>query len=253
MTSMRGSGSAWPNLTVWHLNSLVVVVIVGGVAVLIARWRFVQFRERRTVAIGIASLALLLASDIQTLAMTSYRCHMIEHIVIVTLVAPIFAASVHWPLSKSTATLGFLAFTLVVPLYHVTRLGGLVMSHSYGHVLELATFLVIGIWFWAPVYGARQMMSPLMRTCYVALAVPIIVTTGLVLWSSSRSYLESVNMNMAGITISDIHEGGLVMMLLGTVTMLGHVMGLAILALRQSLRSQEPLGRLVRVQTVARP
>ena len=185
--------------------------------------------------------------------MTSYRCHMIEHIVIVALIAPIFASSIRQTLSKSVATLGFLAFTIVVPLYHVTRLGGLVMGHSYGHMLELATFLIIGIWFWTPVYGARQMMSPLARTCYVALAVPIIATTGLVLWSSSKTYLRSVNMNMSGITIADIHEGGLVMMFLGTTIMLGHVLCLATAALRQSLRSQEPLGRLTPLHTVAHP
>lgn len=243
MKSMPGGGSGWPNLLVWHLDRLVVLVALGGVAVLMVAWRRLRSRERWSLSAGFASLALLMASDVQTLAMSSYRCHMIEHIVVVALIAPIFASSVRWQLSKSSATLGFLAFTLIVPLYHVTRLGGLVMSQSYGHALELVTFLVIGIWFWAPVYGSRKEMSPFARTCYVALAVPIIATTGLVLWSSSRSYLGSVNMHMPGITITDIHDGGVVMMVFGTAFMMGHVLLLSTDALRRSHRNQEPVGR----------
>lgn len=243
MKSMHGSGSAWPNLAIWHLNSMTVVVVLGGAVLLISARRNLRSRERRALGIGFASLALLMASDVQALSMSSYRYHMIEHLVIMMLIAPIFASAARWPLSKSAATLGFLAFTIVVPLYHVTRLGGLVMSHSYGHVLELATFLLIGIWFWVPVYGARQVMSQFVRTCYVALAAPITATTGLVLWSSSGSYLKNVNMNMAGVTLSDVHQGGIVMMVLGTMLMTAHVLLLVVRSLSQSLRNHEPVGK----------
>ena len=122
------------------------------------------------------------------------------------------------------------------------------MSHGYGHVLELATFLAIGIWFWTPVYGSDQLMSPLTRMSYVALAVPIIAITGLVLWSTTASYLSNVNMNMPGIDLHDIHQGGDVMMLFGTTLMLVHVFILGVNASWRSLQRQVPLGdRYVRV------
>ena len=247
MNPMRGGGSAWPDLMLWHLNSLVLIAVVGIVVTLLGTGRSLSSRQRGALSTGFAALAVLLASDVQARSMTSYRCHMIEHIVIVTVIAPIFALAVRRQLSKSAATLGFLALTVVVPLYHVTGLGGLVMSHGYGHVLELVTFLIIGVWFWAPVYGAHQSMSPLMRTCYVALALPIVATTGLVLWSTTSTYFSSVDMNMPGITIVDIHHGGVVMMILGTLMMLMHVVILAARAIRLSLERQVPLGdRFVR-------
>ena len=248
MTNSSGGGSAWPDLIVWHSNPLVLIAVVGLVVALLGTGRSLTSRQRWALGVGFTSLAVLFASDIQARSMTSYRCHMIEHIVIVTVIAPIFASAVRRPLSKSAAAIGFLALTIVVPLYHVTGLGGLVMSHGYGHVLELATFLAIGIWFWTPVYGSDQLMSPLTRMSYVALAVPIIAITGLVLWSTTASYLSNVNMNMPGIDLHDIHQGGDVMMLFGTTLMLVHVFILGVNASWRSLQRQVPLGdRYVRV------
>ena len=236
---MQGGGAAWPAWTTWHLTSAVAAVAVVGVATLWATWSRLGPRRRTLVTGGFAAAALLLSSDVQTLSMTSYRCHMIEHLVVILVIAPLFAAAVDRPVSRPFATAGFLAFTVLVPLYHLTPLGGWVMQYSGGHLLELSSFLVVGVWFWAPVYGHRRVMGDRQRITYMVLALPVIATTGLVLWSSTTASLHSTGMDMAMVTVVDIHDGGLLMMTWGSALMLGHIaLNVAVAVLRRHVGRQ---------------
>jgi cytochrome c oxidase assembly factor CtaG len=243
MPMSHGEGSAWPSLASWHLTGTLVAAIAVGGLILALSWRVLRPSQRSFFAAGCACTALLLASDIQARSMSSYRCHMIEHIAVVLVIAPVFAAGVRRALSRSSATVAFLAFTVVVPVYHLTRLGGYVMDHPDGHLVELLSFLVIGVWFWTPVYGAGRVMSDRQRILYVALATPVIATTGLVLWSSTSASLHDINMNMSMIDLGDVHNGGMVMMVLGTLLMLAHLAGLSLASARRELVTHQPVGR----------
>ena len=112
---------------------------------------------------------------------------MVEHIWSCSLIAPLIAGAIKCRLSRPMATAGFFAFTLLVPLFHLTPLGNWVMKYPEGHYIELTSFLVVGVWFWLPVYGGRRTLGDQQRITYTVLALPVIATTGLVLWSSTNA------------------------------------------------------------------
>jgi cytochrome c oxidase assembly factor CtaG len=160
---------------------------------------------------GAVLLLLLVCSDIQQRAMMSYQSHMLEHMLVTLVIAPIFAASLSLKHSKPMVSIYFLSFTVLVPLFHLSRLGGIVMLHSGGHDLELLCFLVVGVLFWSPVYGALTPLTEFQKISYVLLAAPVVTFTGLALASSNSSMLATTDMSMTMITLNDVHAGSLVM------------------------------------------
>lgn len=239
---MMRVGASWPQWGSWHFSEVVIVVGALGAATLLATWPHLQPRQRLLLSLALVVSEALLASDVQSLSMSNYPCHMVEHIVVILIIAPLVAGALKIRLSRTTATMGFLSFTVLIPLFHLTPLGSAVMNYSEGHDFELVCFLLIGIWFWLPIYGPARTLADQQRIVYCVLALPVIATTGLVLWSATPASLSSVGMNMAGITIADVRDGGVVMMVLGTALMLTH---LAALLARSALRqraTREPVG-----------
>jgi hypothetical protein len=74
------------------------------------------------------------------------------------------------------------------------------------------------------------------------LALPVIATTGLVLWSSTNASLHNVGMNMSNISIVDVRDGGVVMMAFGTSLMFAHVAILCLSAATRQRAIREPVG-----------
>ncbi len=239
---MNASGSAGPHWGMWHFTSAAGSLTLLGVAVLLVLWRRLTWRQKMLLASGVVSAVLLLSSDVQRLAMSSYPSHMIEHLLVVFVLAPLVAGAIAIPVRRPFATLGFLAFTVLIPLYHLTPLGSWVMSQSGGHYVELASFLFVGVWFWTPVYGMRRVMGDQQRLTYTVLAMPVIATTGLVLWSSTSTSLQDTGMRMAMVTIGDIHSGGAVMMLWGSLLMGVHVAGVALHSMLRARAARQPVG-----------
>ncbi len=237
--SPAASATHWES---WHLSEAAVVLAAVGVAGLLVTWARLSRRQRRLLVVGLVGACALLSSGLQVEAMSSYPAHMVEHIVVLLVIAPLFAAATRAHVSRSAATIGFLAVTVLVPLFHLTALGGWVMQYPDGHAVELAAFFVVGVWFWMPVYGAGSSLSESQRVTYCVLALPVIATTGLVLWSSTPSTLHSVGMSMADVTIADVRSGGVVMMSLGTTLMLGHVLALSARAASRQRARRVPAG-----------
>jgi cytochrome c oxidase assembly factor CtaG len=242
MMRMTGNGSAWPTWSSWHLSGSVVVVVVAGLVGLMALWPRISSRQKLLLTTGLVATVLLLSSDIQELSMSSYPSHMVEHIVVVLLIAPLIAGAINLRLSRPMATAGFFAFTLLVPLFHLTPLGNWVMQYPDGHYLELTSFLFVGVWFWIPVYGGRRTLGDQQRITYTVLALPVIATTGLVLWSSTNASLHNVGMNMPNVSIGDVRDGGIVMMAFGTALMFAHVAVLSVRAASRQRAIREPVG-----------
>lgn len=212
----------WPAFNVWHLGPIGVVIIVATFVTFSILERRSPPRARRALLGGVLAAALV-SSDVQLTSMTNYRSHMIEHLVVALVIAPLLASATTIRWSKPLSTAGFLGFTALIPLFHLTRLGGLAMSTSFGHALELLSFLVVGVAFWIPVYGAGRTLSDRQRLTYVLLALPIVATTGLVLWSSTRVSLGITDMNMRAVSLADVHGGGYVMMTWGSAAMLANL------------------------------
>lgn len=223
MMHMTGGGAAWPKWDSWHATEVGIVVSGIWIALLLVAWPRITARQKCLSSLGLLATVLLLSSNVQALSMSSYPSHMVEHIIVILLIAPLVAGATTFQLSRTMSTVGFFAFTILVPLFHLTPLGSWVMKYSGGHYVELGVFFAVGVWFWIPIYGGGSRLGDQQRVTYSVLALPIIATTGLVLWSSTASSLQSVGMNMSNITIADVRDGGLVMMALGTTLMVAHV------------------------------
>ncbi|MFY9783254.1 MAG: cytochrome c oxidase assembly protein [Acidimicrobiales bacterium] len=242
MMRMTANGAAAPNWGSWHVTEAGIVVAAVGIAALLAAWPRIATRQKCLLSLALLTTVLLLWSDVQALSMSSYPSHMVEHLIVVLVIAPLIAGGTTTRVSRPMSTIGFFAFTLLVPLFHLTPLGGWVMRYPQGHYVELIAFLVVGVWFWMPVYGGGRTLGDKQRITYTVLALPVIATTGLVLWSATASSLQSVGMDMSNITIVDVHDGGLVMMVLGTILMVAHVLVLCVRAARRQRTLRIPVG-----------
>lgn len=236
------SGSTWPSLEVWHVSVAAMVVAVGGACVIAVAARERSVREVRPWIVATILLVALLCSDVQATAMTNYRSHMIEHLAVVTIIAPLFARGSRLRVSRSAATLGLIAFTLLVPLYHLTRVGAWVMVQSGGHYLELGSFLVVGIWFWLPIYGRRPSLSDTQGLVVTFIALPVITTTGLVLWSSDARSVANMSMAMPSMSVASLHAGGMVMIEWGSSLMIAHLVLQAAVAISRRRALHQPVG-----------
>ncbi len=241
MMHMTAKGSVWPSFGSWHLTEAGMVVSALWIAVLLTLWPRITTRQRCLLLLGMLTTLLLLCSDVQALSMSSYPSHMVEHIIVVLVIAPLVAGATSFPLSRPMSTVGFFSFTFLVPLFHLTPLGSWVMQYPEGHYVELAAFLIVGAWFWIPVYGSGALRDQ-QRITYTVLALPVIATTGLVLWSATASSLKSVGMDMSNVTIADVRDGGLVMMVLGTTLMIAHVAVLCLSAAARHRALRMPVG-----------
>lgn len=239
---MTHGTETWRFFGTWHLSVLILVIGIAAVVWLRIMANHRTFRELIPWSLAIVVSMVLLSSNVQATAMTSYRSHMIEHLIVILIVAPLVAGGMRWRLSRSGATCALLAFTVLVPLYHLTRMGAWVMQQQGGHVVELVSFFIVGVWFWLPVYGVNRAMTDLQRITFTFIALPVIATTGLVLWSADSDSLSSVGMAMPGMTLNQVRVGGLAMIEWGSALMIVHLIALMSMALHQRRGERVPVG-----------
>lgn len=233
----------WPTLTQWFFNWTAVAALLLSAVGLVVVWKRTDYWQLTRLILGVVVLVALLFSDVQRLSMMSYQSHMLEHIVVTLLVSPLIASAVAIKVSRSWATFFFLLFTSLVPLFHLTRLGGIVMLHSGGHDVELCCFLAVGVLFWLPVYGKGSSMGQSQKVLYVIVAAPVILLTGIALANAGAQSLNSTDMAMTMITLPDVHSGGVVMMW-GGLAMVVQGLVLGTVLLKQHLKSVRSPGSL---------
>lgn len=209
--------------TDWHVTwtSLIVPALIAAVG----WYRRKAGRSAVWVALAVASAALV-SSPLHRSAMHDYSSHMVEHVLVVLVLAPL--AVLAWRpsgVTRSAMTFAFLTYVVLVPLYHLTRLGGIVMSSPGEHATELIIFGLVGIFFWCGPYASD--MSALERTTYVALALPVSIFTGIALHSSKQTPFTGMGMTPA---LHDVQRGGFVMAVLSSIFLLVHLGGANITA-----------------------
>ena len=202
-------------------TSLIVPALIAAVG----WYRRKAGRSAVWVALAVASAALV-SSPLHRSAMHDYSSHMVEHVLVVLVLAPL--AVLAWRpsgVTRSAMTFAFLTYVVLVPLYHLTRLGGIVMSSPGEHATELIIFGLVGIFFWCGPYASD--MSALERTTYVALALPVSIFTGIALHSSKQTPFTGMGMTPA---LHDVQRGGFVMAVLSSIFLLVHLGGANITA-----------------------
>jgi cytochrome c oxidase assembly factor CtaG len=255
---------SWSHLWLWHLGWVPCVLLFGALGCyLVGVARTPSWSAARTSSFvaGIVVTFLATQSILGVYDMVLFTDHMIQHLLLIMVAAPLFAASA--PLDLASASLrgtpkrlvnafidgpvggvvlhpvfGFLAYAAFIPVTHLSGLMNLTMEHLWLHHLEQVAFLVVGYLFFRHVFGIERGPHPLhpgLRLVFVMLAVPIDTFTGLALAMSAHNpypVYDIVHRSWGPSVLSDVHTGGAVMWIGGDLLMLLAMIPAAVLWVR---------------------
>jgi len=254
----------------------VPVVLVLGALVLylwaVRRVNRLQPRHRWPVGKTVAWIGALLVTSIAIFSFVGvydgelFYDHMIQHLLLIMVAAPLFAISspvdLAWRATRGhpahrwlttglrspvALVLGhpvtaFLLYALVIPLTHLTSWYNYTLLHENVHNAEHLIFLVIGYLFWRQIFGSdpnRYRMHPALQFGYLFLAIPIDTFTGLSLDGASHelfpAYL-SLHRTWGPSLIQDLHIGGVIMWVGGDTLMLWPMIPVALRWMHQEER-----------------
>lgn len=274
----------------WRFDPL----IGGGLIATAIAWLLLVRRVRllhpghpapaaRSVAFlgGLATIAVALLSGIERYDTTLFSVHMVQHLLLVLVAAPLIAlgapvtlllraATPHarrrWllPVLHSTpvAAVGhpvvaWLAFTLVMWLSHFSPLFELALEDRGIHELEHALFLGSALLFWWPVIAAdpaRRRLPYPVRALYLLLQLPVNSFLGMaLLFATAPLYPHYVTLGSPyGITaLADQQAAGGIMWLAGDVAFIAAVLAVVAAWMRREERDAPAAERRADAQRAA--
>lgn len=267
----------WDHLWQWHLGVLPLVLLVGALACyLVGVARTPTWSSARTCSFvaGIVVTFLATESVLGVYDMVLFADHMVQHLLLIMVAAPLFAASA--PLDLASAALrgtakravdgfidgpvgrvvlhpafGFLLYAAFIPATHLSGLMNLTMEHLWLHHLEQIAFLVVGYLFFRNVFGIERgplTLHPGLRLVFLMAAVPIDTITGLALSMASHNpfpVYDTFHRSWGPSVLSDVHLGGAIMWIGGDLLMLLAMIPAAFLWVRyEDVRTKELDARL---------
>jgi putative membrane protein len=215
---------AWLTDAVGTVGLLSIVLV----AVYVTAWRLSQRGNRRRsvgpwpaagFTSGLITLAVGLAPPLDRLAAVSLAAHMIQHLLIVVVAAPLLAAGrplvvlaaaggparavVRWvaPLVRRLLERPLLVWILhagVLWIWHAPRLYQAALGSDVVHVLEHLTLLLAAVLFWSVVVepgaqarlGPGAMVSYLFSTAMQSGVLGALLATSDTVWYSNSASLE---------------------------------------------------------------
>jgi putative membrane protein len=209
-------------LSAWVLDPTPTIgVLVAGLGYALAVRRLsassggAPWPRQRALAFGAGLLVLLVSIDgpPDALADTSFAAHMVQHLLIQLVAAPllILGAPVtlllradprwlpRWALGRALRTpavhllsrplVTFTAFTVVLVGSHLSPLYDLALRHEAVHRTEHVAYLVTACLFWWPAIGVdpgpAKPTHP-MRVLYLLLVMPVMTFLGVAIASANR-------------------------------------------------------------------
>ena len=175
--------------------------------------------------------------------------HMIQHLLLIMVAAPLFAISspidLAWRATTGTAHLvvtealrsrvskflvhpavAFVLYAVLIPVSHLTSWYNLTLEHESIHNAEHLAFLVVGYMFWRQVFGTdpnKYRLHPALQFFYLFLAIPIDTFTGLSLAGATRELFPAyfaTHRTWGPSYVVDLHVGGDIMWVVGDTLML---------------------------------
>jgi len=227
------------------------MMIVALVAYVLGVRRTPGWPWYRTLTFSLGILATFVATEsvLGVYDSVLFEDHMVQHLFLVMIAAPLFAASA--PLDLASAALrgtakrivdgfidgpvghvvlhpifGLVAYAAFIPLTHLSGLMNFSIEHEWFHNFEHMAFLVIGYLYFRNVFGLERgpvKLHPGLRLVLLMIAVPVDTITGLALAMSSHNpfpALAAQGRTWGPSVLSDVRAGGAIMWIGGDALML---------------------------------
>lgn len=123
------------------------------------------------MAAGVAALAIALSPPLDTRADAGLPAHMVQHVVLTMVAAPLLAAGLT-RLPRLHPVVAWLLFAVAGWVVHFTGFFEAAAEHVPVHVAEHAVLFGTALLFWSAAIGPRPTMSHPLRLLYLAVAMP---------------------------------------------------------------------------------
>ena len=256
MTLAHGEAAAEPSLSAvlgsWPLEPFVWLFVVGVASLYLrasgraASWPGVR---RAHFLLGLTAVWLALATPVAVYAETLFSVHMIQHLLLVLVGAPLLAlgapvalalraSSPRWR-TRLMSVLGSRAgrlvthaavtwtlFAVTLWVSHLSGIYNLALENGWTHALEHFVYLGVAFLFWQPVVGLDPRpgrLTPPARVGYLVAAIPMQSFLGLAIYSADRplySHYATLARDWGPAPLDDQVSAALVMWLGGDALML---------------------------------
>ncbi len=264
----------WHDATQFQLDpGAIALMVVAGALYAWGVHRTTGWPRSRSLffALGLVVTFLSTESVIGVYDLAYFSDHMIQHLLLIMVAAPLFALAAPLDLAYSAGSAGLrrvldgrvvafltqplLAFALYfvfIPISHLTSLYNEMLLHEWIHEFEHLAFLVVGYLFFRVAFGLERgrTIHPGLRLVFVMAAVPVDTFTGLALAMSSHNpfsayrSLAPTGSTPASILVN-IHLGGAFMWIGGDALMLAACVPIAVAWVRwETIKTAELDARL---------
>lgn len=260
---------SWHHWNVWHLGVIpIFLLLVAGALYAYGVALNKTWPRGRVVCFmaGLFTTFIATQSLLGVYDMEYFSDHMVQHLLLIMVAAPLFALSAPLDLAYETGgartrrlldgramervthpLFAFALYFVFIPLTHLTGLFNLMMEYEWIHHLEQIAFLVVGYLFFRVAFGLErgEKLHPGLRLVYVMAAVPVDTFTGLALSMSSHvPFPAYVAMAPAGSTrasvLLNLRLGGAIMWIGGDGLMLLACIPIAIIWVKwETVRTRE--------------
>jgi cytochrome c oxidase assembly factor CtaG len=206
--------------------------------------------------------------------------HMVQHLLLIMVAAPLFAIAspleLAWRSTTGTAhvvvtealrskvaeffghpVVAFVLYAVLIPISHLTSWYNLTLEHESIHNAEHLAFLVVGYLFWRQVFGSdpnKYRLHPAMQFFYLFLAIPIDTFTGVSLVGATKeifpAYL-ATHRTWGPSYVVDLHIGGTIMWVVGDTLMLWPMIPVALRWMHMDERRADRVDRELDAQALA--
>ncbi len=266
---MQNVPFSWHHLNQWSIGVLpIILTLCAGLIYFQYVRRTPGWPRVRSVCFALGLLITFIATEsfVGYYDMEYFSDHMVQHLLLIMVAAPLFALSAPLDLAYDAGSatthrwldsrfmafvthplVAFALYFVFIPATHLTDLLNLMMHHAWVHHFEQVGFLVVGYLFFRAAFGLERgyKLHPGLRLVYVMAAVPVDTFTGLVLSMSSQvPYSHYLSMAPEGSTrasvLLDIHLGGGIMWIGGDALMLLACIPIAIMWVKwETIRTRE--------------
>ncbi len=258
----------------------VAMILVALALYLLGVWRNNSLHPRHRWPIGktLAWIGALVSTGVAIFSFIGvydgelFWDHMIQHLILIMVAAPLFAIAsplqLAWRGTSGTPHLvvtealrsrvarffghpavAFVLYAVLIPVSHLTSWYNLTLEHESVHNAEHLAFLIVGYLFWRQIFGNdpnAYRLHPGLQFAYLFLAIPIDTFSGLSLAGESHEIFPAyfaTHRTWGPSYVTDLHIGGTLMWVVGDTLMLWPMIPVALRWMHLEERKAERIDR----------